>query len=85
MSRNRSLRRGTKPSPPVRLTSEFVGVICSAGHTKSAMAAVAGFRLPHFSTLLYADRVPGTPLLERRLTTLASALNFRGDVVESCR
>ncbi len=76
--RDRPLRRhGPKPTDQVRVTAEFHEAIRASGHAIGALATVGGFRrLPHLSYVIYADHLPLTPLLQRRLTNIATALHF---------
>ena len=49
----------------------------------TVLATLASFtQLSHLSTLLYADRVPMTPSVVRRLRKLAEVIHFNGDVFE---
>jgi len=68
--------RGPKPHPPVRLTAEFIAALKATGYTSRALASVAGLRTPRFSHYLHASRINGTPLVRRRLATLAAAIHF---------
>ncbi len=76
VTHSRSKLRGPKPYPAFRLTAEFVESIRASGHAMNALATMADLTAPRFSTLLYADRFSGTPLLVRRLTVLAGVLQF---------
>ena len=63
---SRSRRRGPKPYPLVRLTSDSHRAIDATGTKRAALAAVSGFpNLPSFSGLLYSEFAASPLTLER--------------------
>ncbi len=78
--------RGPKPHPIGRLTPELFRGIRTSGPSLTSLATASGFpSLPHLSKLLYADRVPMTPLVIERLKKLAEIIQFKGDLFEASR
>jgi hypothetical protein len=84
--RPRPVRRGPKPYPLVRLTSDSHRAIRACGASMTTLAAVGGWhRLPSFSGLLYSD-FPASPLTLERLTKLAAVIGLSPDrIIEASR
>lgn len=78
------MRVGPSPAPRLRLTPKFREAVLSAmaaGSPSWKLGMTAGWPQPtEFSKVLHARRVKATPLLISRLTRVAEAIKFDGDI-----
>jgi hypothetical protein len=72
-------RRGTKPHPRIRLTTDLRRAIDTSGASRTALAEIGGFSsLPNFSALLYQE-FAASPLTVSRLKKIGSVLGVAED------